>query len=171
MGLGRLDVWVAGKSDGELYHTFWVPGYYHGWEKLGGRFDTAPQVVHWAPNRIDIVGRFSGKASYAYKYWDGFQWNPSLDGWVSKGGNFASEPAVTSWGEHSFHILGIDVDGDLKWKFWQQDAWYPEDGEEYYSLGNASNPYAKAEQVRDHAEEAREKPREQVVIEAYKEDM
>lgn len=171
MGLGRLDVWVAGKSDGKLYHTFWAPGYYHGWETLGGKFDTAPQVLHWASNRIDIVGRFSSKGSYAYKYWDGSQWNPSLDEWISKGGDFTSEPVVTSWGAQSLHILGLDADGDLKWKFWQQDAWYPPADGEYYSLGNASNPYETAEGVQGAIKKAGGKSREQVVMNAYKEDM
>lgn len=170
-GLGRLDLWAAGKSDGVLYHNFWAPDYYHGWEKLGGEFDTAPQVVHWGPNRIDIVGRFSGKSSYAYKFFDGFQWMPSFGGWITMGGSFASEPAAASWGEQSFHILGLDVDGDLKWKFWQQDAWYPKGEDEYYSLGNASNPYADAKSSQDSMEKAGGEFREQVLFNGFKQDI
>lgn len=171
MSLGRLDVWVVGEADGKLYHTFWAPGYYHGWETLGGdSFSTAPQVVHWAANRIDIVGRLSNNGSYVYKYWDGYQWNPSHDGWSLKGGKFVSEPALSSWGEQGFHILGLDFDGDLKWQFWQLDAWYPAPTE-YYVLGNASNPYEQSQDVLSPATKVGAKSREQVVMNNFKVDI
>lgn len=170
MGLGRLDVWVAGKADGELYHTFWAPNFFLGWEKLGGNFSTAPQVVHWGPNRIDVVGRFVGESQYVYKYWDGTQWNPPLGEWSLKGGKFASEPSVTSWGEQSLHIFGLTEDGDLKWQFWQQDSWYPA-ADDYYSLGNASNPYVEAELAQGLSGATKGETLQQVVINVYKEDV
>lgn len=167
MSLGRMDVWVVNKEDHKLYHTFWAPGYYHGWESMGGDFVTAPQVVHWANNRIDIVGKMTKKNSYVYKYWDGSQWNPSQEEWMSKGGDFASEPVLSSWGDQSLHILGLDQDGDLKWQFWQQGAWYPAH-DDYYVLGNASNPYKKEDVVEAPAKKSEQKFSEQVVINIHK---
>lgn len=37
---------------------------------------------------------------YYYKYYDGYQWNPSEQDWSAKGGDFSSAPSVVSWGEN-----------------------------------------------------------------------
>lgn len=95
-GVRRFDVWAVG-GDGELNHLFWDGSAYQGWEKMGGKFKTAPAVAHWDVDKIDIVGLFDGEdgdAQYHSKSYGGGSWYPSLDGWYDKGGDFAGQPAL-----------------------------------------------------------------------------
>lgn len=94
-GEGRLDIWVAAEKDGQLHHLYWDGTAYQGWETLGGKFKTAPSVVHWDVGKIDIIGVFDD-SHYHSKAWDGSNWHPSSDGWYDKGGDFAGPPAVVT---------------------------------------------------------------------------
>jgi hypothetical protein len=109
---------------------------------MGGIFKTAPQVIHQAPNRIDILGQFGGDdTQYYYKYWDGSQWQPSDTEWFPKGGDFASAPALVSLGEGNLNFFGVSNDGQLKLQVYAGNNWQPSTTE-WWSLGNTSNPYS-----------------------------
>ena len=103
---------------------------------MGGKnFTNAPQVVHWGPNRIDILGREGGKeGSYVYKYWDGSQWS----GWEEKVGKFASEPALVALAENSLSLFGIDPAGKVLLQVWDGSQWLPSTTT-WYELGDTSS--------------------------------
>jgi hypothetical protein len=66
-----------------MYHKSW-DGFQWGpsttgWEALGGVFNSAPAVVSWAPNRLDIFALGTDTQMY-HKYWDGSKWGPSQTG-------------------------------------------------------------------------------------------
>ncbi|ERF72593.1 hypothetical protein EPUS_02875 [Endocarpon pusillum Z07020] len=134
-GYGRVDLWAVGKNS-NLYHKFWDVSYWTEWENMGGTFETAPQVVHQAPNKIDIVGQFKGDdRQYYYKYWDGAQWLPSVSDWHPKGGDFASAPALVSLGAGNLNFFGVGNDGELKVQVYAGNDWQPS-SKGWYSLGD-----------------------------------
>jgi Repeat of unknown function (DUF346) len=90
-GESRFDIWAVDEN-GALNHKFWDGWAYQGWENLQGKFSTAPQVVHWSPGKIDIVGKVG--SAYTSKAFVDTAWYPSFEGWYDKGGDFASDPAI-----------------------------------------------------------------------------
>lgn len=141
-GPDRIDLWAVGKNS-NLYHKYWDVSYWTDWENMGGTFKTAPQVVHQAPNKIDIVGQFDGDdTQYYYKYWDGTQWQPSVTDWYPKGGDFASPPALVSLGEGNLNFFGLSNDGELKLQVYAGNNWQPS-STEWWSLGDTLKPYSE----------------------------
>ena len=109
---------------------------------MGGTFQTAPQVVHQAPNRIDILGQYSGDdAQYYYKYWDGTQWQPSVTDWYPKGGDFMTAPTLVSLGEGNLNFFGVAKNGELKLQVYAGNNWQPS-STEWWSLGDTLSPYS-----------------------------
>jgi hypothetical protein len=54
----------------QMLHRAWENGNWLGdWEPLGGAFDSAPAVVSWGPNRLDIFGLGTDDLMY-HKAWD-----------------------------------------------------------------------------------------------------
>jgi hypothetical protein len=127
-GENRLDVFGL-RSDSKLYHRYWDGSQWSDWEDFGGPFSGTVAATSWGPNRIDLVGWGRDDRQYHYKYWDGYQWNPSGEGWSSKKGSFASAPSVVSWGKDRLDIYGVwDEAGDhqLAHQTWYGSGWYPE---------------------------------------------
>ena len=97
-GPDRLDVFGLG-TDNKVYHMFqdgdakaWEPAI--GPEVLPGdqTFKSAPAVVSWGPNRIDVFAVGTDNQMY-HKYWDGVSgiWEPQAQ-WEPMGGTFNSAP-------------------------------------------------------------------------------
>ncbi|KAK5118655.1 hypothetical protein LTR85_008120 [Meristemomyces frigidus] len=159
-GPGRLDVWTL-DEDGALSHAFWSNyADYHKFEGLGGNFTTVPQVVHWGPDRTDLVGQFAGEVQYSYKYYFPTQWSD----WQAKGGDFVSQPAVTAWSADNLNILGIGESGVLDWQLWIGGQWLPSFSG-YYALGNPGESDASIsnEMVQDEDQV--------VLLDGYKQEM
>ena len=143
-GAPNLDLWAV-HPNGTLFHAYWRDGAF-GIEDLGGKFTETPQVVHWAPGRIDIVGQFAGESQYRYKYFEPY--SSTWSAWAEKGGDFISQPAIASWADNQLNVLGVDSDGTLKWQLWAGGQWYPAfDG--HYDLGNTFAPFGASETVLD----------------------
>ncbi|QDS67863.1 hypothetical protein FKW77_007812 [Venturia effusa] len=143
-GANRFDVWAAGKEDGELNHLFWDGSAYPGWEKLGGKFKTAPAVAHWDVDKIDIFGLFDGEGGdtkYHSKAYAGGNWYPKDKEWYERGGDFAGQPAlVVNKGTNFLYVLGVAVDGGLKLQIWDGASQLPK-GDEYWDLGDTQKLY------------------------------
>ncbi|GAP88282.2 putative carbohydrate-binding protein [Rosellinia necatrix] len=140
-GSGRLDLWAIDKQ-GLLNHKFWDGFQWNGWEKMGGKFSQAPQVVHWSPGKIDIVGKNSDDDKYYLKSFDGSNWNPSLEGWYSLSGPYSSEPCMITkaTGQNFLYLFGIDTESSARMQIWSGYEWQPS-AQETWSLGNVSKPY------------------------------
>ncbi|KAK5730506.1 hypothetical protein LTR15_000443 [Elasticomyces elasticus] len=158
-GASNLDLWAIHEG-GTLFHAYWR-GSHYGTEDLGGNFSATPQVVHWSPGRIDIVGQYANQTQYRYKFYEpnSNTWN----GWYEKGGDFVTQPALASWGPDQLNVLGVDSTGTLKWQMWVGGQWQPA-FDEYYDLGDTSDPFGTGKTV-----VGSEGSSEQVVFGGYKE--
>lgn len=126
-GADTLAAWAIGEEDGHLWYTFWNGDHYQGWQNLGGNFEHSPSVVHWSPDRIDIIAHSVREGTpYRYKYWTGRDWQPGPREWLSLGGQWSSLPAAVSWAPGNLDIFGIDDRGALQWQMWNENYWYPE---------------------------------------------
>ncbi|ETS73775.1 hypothetical protein PFICI_14721 [Pestalotiopsis fici W106-1] len=140
-GEDRLDFWAI-NSDGELFHTYWDGHSYSDWESLGGEFTDTPKVVHWKPERIDIVGRGLSSDIYHGKSFDGSQWLPSVTGWFDLAGPFDSEPALVSKRDTNFlYVFGVH-DHDVRLQIWSGSDWQPGHSETW-SLGQLSSAHSE----------------------------
>ncbi|KAI0503382.1 hypothetical protein F5B22DRAFT_550979 [Xylaria bambusicola] len=137
----RLDLWALDEN-AELNHKFWDGFQWNGWEKLGGKFTQTPRVAHFAPGRIDIVGRNVDDNKYYLKSFDGHKWNPNVKDWYDLGGPYSSEPEIVTkaQGQNFFYVFGVDPEDSLRMKLWSGWDWQPSaDGS--WPLGNVSDPY------------------------------
>ncbi|KAI9148303.1 N-terminal binuclear Zn cluster-containing protein [Paramyrothecium foliicola] len=140
-GPGRFDIWAIDQS-GELNHLFWDGTKYHGWSKLGGKFEETPQVDHWNATHIDILGK-TGDV-YHIKGYDGSQWNPSADGWYDLAKSFSSEPSlVARKGTNFLSVFGVDQDESLRLQVWTGYDWQPA-SDKTWDLGDISKPRVSA---------------------------
>jgi hypothetical protein len=63
---GRLDVFVTGAGDSNLWHKYWQNGWGN-WEPLGGILTSSPAAVSWGNGRIDIFAR--GNEGHTWHMW------------------------------------------------------------------------------------------------------
>ncbi|KAI1366826.1 hypothetical protein F5Y08DRAFT_112975 [Xylaria arbuscula] len=140
-GPNRLDLWALDEN-AALQHKFWDGFQWNGWETLGGKFTQTPRVIHYAPGKIDIVGRNADDNKYNLKSFDGHQWNPSTEGWYElEGGAYGSEPKLVTkaQGQNFFYLFGVDLEGSVRMRLWSGWEWQPSGGS--WPLGNVSDPY------------------------------
>ncbi|KAK9771595.1 putative Fucose-specific lectin [Seiridium cardinale] len=107
-GEGRLDFWAI-NSDGELNRIYWDGHRYSDWENLGGGFIDTPKIVHWKPNRIDMVGKGLNDEKFHLKAYDGSQYNPSSAKWYKSVRPFSSELALLAKHDTSKQIFSSRV--------------------------------------------------------------
>jgi hypothetical protein len=95
------------------------------WEDLGGNFSSAPAIVSWGPNRLDIFGVSAEDGAIKHKYWNGDAWFPSFSDWEDLGGGpFVGSPVASSWGEGRFDVwAAAKDDGQLHHLFWDGAAY------------------------------------------------
>jgi hypothetical protein len=94
---------------------------------MGGNFSSAPAVVSWGPNRLDIFGIGADDGAIKHKYWNGDMWVPGSTEWEDLGGGpFVGNPVASSWGEGRFDIWAAGAeDGQLNHLFWDGAAYQP----------------------------------------------
>ncbi|KAK9413447.1 putative Fucose-specific lectin [Seiridium unicorne] len=108
-GVGRLDFWAI-NSDGELNHFYWDGHRYSDWESLGGEFADTPKVVHWKPNRIDIVGKGLDDEKFHLKDYR----------------RFSSEPALLAKHDTNFlYLFRVDDKYKVRLQIWSGGDWQP----------------------------------------------
>jgi hypothetical protein len=65
-----------------MYHKAWAGAAWQtNWDDLGGVFTSAPTVVSWGPNRLDVFGIGTDGNVY-HKYWGGSSWSAT---WENRG--------------------------------------------------------------------------------------
>ena len=80
--------------------------------------------IAWGVNRNDIFG-IGYYGDVAHKFWDGYQWRPSVTDVETLGGIFHVPPTAVSWSVGRNDIFAVDNDGDLLHTFWDGDSWRP----------------------------------------------
>lgn len=125
----RVDIFVIGKHDGQLYHKcrdnsqWWPVGME--WEPLGGRCIGSPAAVSWEPNRIDVfvIGKYDRQMYH--KVWSGSNWWPSQTAWEPLGGSFFGTPACVSWAPGRLDVFALGADWKIYHKSWDGSRWWP----------------------------------------------
>jgi hypothetical protein len=131
-GPNRIDLFAVGIGDAgtpltlpinQMFHKAWNGIAWDAvWESLGGVFNSAPAVVSWGRNRLDVFGLGTDDAVY-HRAWDGSAWQPA--GWEPQGGVFNSAPVAVSWGENRIDLFGLGTDNGMYHKAWNGSAWLP----------------------------------------------
>lgn len=80
--------------------------------------------VSWGPNRFDVFATGS-EGDVKHKFWDGYQWQPSVKGLESLGGYTDGPPTAVSWGSNRFDIFITGKDHNLLHKYWTGSSWQP----------------------------------------------
>jgi hypothetical protein len=83
---------------------------------------TAPAVVSWGPDRIDVFARGLDQAAFHKAWAQG--WSPGQNEWEAVGGGFASALALESWGPDRLDAFGVGLDQAMWHKAWAQ-GWSP----------------------------------------------
>jgi hypothetical protein len=99
--------------------------------------------VSWGFNRMDVFA-IGSHGDVQHKYWDGYQWRPSVTDLESLGGEAATSPAAVSWGSDRLDIFNVGKDGNLYHQYWDGKSWQPS-FKSWESLGtnlNTSHPLA-----------------------------
>jgi hypothetical protein len=91
---------------------------------MGGVCASAPTVVSWGENRLDVFVLGTDSALY-HKWYDGSGWGPSLTGYEYMGGICVDEPRVTAWDSDRLDVFVVGTDGGLYHKWWNGSAWGP----------------------------------------------
>jgi serine protease AprX len=126
-GSNRLDVFVIG-TDTALYHKWWNGSAWGpsvtGYEAMGGKILSDPEVVAWGPNRLDVFVIGTNRALY-HKWWNGSAWGPSVTDYESLGGTIMAQPKAVAWGPNRLDIFVIGTNRALYHKWWNGSAWGP----------------------------------------------
>ncbi len=91
---------------------------------MGGVCTTAPTVVSWGSDRLDVFVLGTDSALY-HKWWDGSAWGPSVTGYEYLGGVCTDEPRVVSWGTNRLDVFVTGTDKQLYHKWWDGSNWGP----------------------------------------------
>lgn len=130
-----MSSWSANEFDviglapnGSYLHKTWTGSSYYpsfsGWTVFEGNFRSAPAVVSWGPNRLDIFGISAEDGAIKHKYWNGDIWVPQGSVWEDLGGGpFRGDPVATSWGVGRFDVWAVDDSGELNHKYWDGAAY------------------------------------------------
>jgi hypothetical protein len=120
----RLDI-VGRSQDNTFLHKAWTGDSWYPsitkWEDFGGDFSSAPAIVSWGTNRLDIFGIDAESGSVKHKYWDSGSnsWAPSGKDWEDLGGGpFVGDLTASSWGENRFDVWAAGEDGQLNHLYW-----------------------------------------------------
>lgn len=90
-------------------------------------------TISWGYNRLDVYGKDQDSGNVSHKWWDGYQWGPSVGDLELLGGDFDTPPSAVSGNTSKMDIFSIGQNGDLQHKFFDGSSWQPA-GAEWDSL-------------------------------------
>ena len=67
---------------------------------------SAPTVVSWGPNRLDVFAQGTDDALW-HRWWDGTRWG----GWESLGGSIVGQPEAVCWGPNRIDVFALGPGG------------------------------------------------------------
>jgi hypothetical protein len=118
-GEDRIDLfWIR---DEAVWHSGWTSGTWSDDERLGGDPASAPAVVSWAPNEMQLF--VVARDGHLWNiYWDGEAWHH----WVDMGGNFGpdAQVAASTWGPNRIDFFVSDANA-LWHRWWDGTEWVP----------------------------------------------
>lgn len=105
-----------------------TPACRHPPKQLSYEIHSTLAAISWGYNRMDVFGSHPSTGEISHKWFDGYQWGPSVDGLESLGGiKFASAPSAVSWGADRTDIFAIGslANSQLYHKYWDGHSWQP----------------------------------------------
>ena len=82
-------------------------------------------TVSWGYNRLDVYAIAAESGDIAHKYWDGYQWGPSVDKLEILGGGFDRSPSAVSDNSSKNDIFVAGKDSSLQHKYFDGYDWRP----------------------------------------------
>jgi Repeat of unknown function (DUF346) len=92
-----------------------------GWQPAGGCFISAPTVVKWNDNRIDVFG-ITPDNQLLHRAMENGVW---IEDWENLGGKFDSPVAAASWANNRLDLFGLGTDDQMYHKWWAGGPWKP----------------------------------------------
>ncbi|KAL8788726.1 MAG: hypothetical protein Q9213_001540 [Squamulea squamosa] len=126
-GVDRLDVFALDEDDA-IKHQFWDGT---AWqpkadelETLGGGCNPEYSVAAttWGQDRLDIFCT-DNDDELLHQYYDGTQWQPSVESFESLNGSLAGAPSVVSWGKDRLDVFAVALGGELAHLYWDGSQW------------------------------------------------
>lgn len=112
-----------------------TPACHHAAKQHSYEIPSTLSAISWGYNRMDVFGSQSSTGEVSHKWYDGYQWGPSVDGLESLGGvQSPSAPSAVSWGSDRTDVFSTGADGGLHHKYWDGSSWQPAEME-WESLG------------------------------------
>ena len=100
--------------------------------------------ISWGFNRLDVYASGLSDKDIQHKYWDGYQWGPSVKELESLGGYTESPPVAVSWGPDRNDIFTNGGDGGIYHKYWDGSGWKPSENDWENLGGKLTWSYALA---------------------------
>jgi hypothetical protein len=90
-------------------------------------------TISWGFNRLDVYGKHQASGDVSHKYWDGYQWGPSVGDLELLGGDFDTPPSAVSGNTSKMDVFSIGQDNSLQHKYFDGSSWQPS-GSDWESL-------------------------------------
>ena len=97
----------------------------YGISKISGSSLQPISTISWGYNRLDVYAVDAASGDIAHKYWDGYQWGPSVEKFELLGGGFNKPPSAVSANTSLMDIFVAAEDGSLQHKYFDGTAWQP----------------------------------------------
>lgn len=82
-------------------------------------------TISWGYNRLDVYGNDQASGNVSHKWWDGYQWGPSVGDLELLGGDFDTPPSAVSGNTSKMDVFSIGQEGDLQHKYFDGSSWQP----------------------------------------------
>ncbi len=97
-----------GRDDNQYRYKYydgasWQPSVSGWYERPGVSFNSAPSVISWGPNRLDIFG-LSVDGKLLHQAWTGYDWYPGVESWETLAGGDVAEAGRSSDGRASIEV-------------------------------------------------------------------
>lgn len=86
---------------------------------------TTLSAISWGYNRLDVYGVDKASGDLAHKWWDGYQWGPSVEGVELLGDGSLISPSAVSGNSSNMDIFAVAKDGSLEHKYFDGYSWQP----------------------------------------------
>lgn len=121
---GLVDLFITDSSTNSVFTKAfngaqWLPSQ-TGWWSLGGTVVSAPAVVSWGSQRLDVFARVQD-GSIWHNWWAGDAWG----GWEGLGGILTENAVAISRGANLIDVFARDPSGNIRQKSWNGSAWVP----------------------------------------------
>ena len=118
---------LLGYSQTQIAQQATEPCFYPQDDTIGASKALAPSIsaISWGNNSLDFFATDKSSGFITHKYWDGYQWGPSVSDLENLGGDFTLPPSAISDDPGRMDIFVAAKDGSLQHKYYDGNNWRP----------------------------------------------